>query len=397
MRNFDQLLDRHGVGVDPGPLHVGEEHLRRPGDAEARVDAALRLELQLEVLPAHRLHAVRHRGCRGRRAGGAAACGRRRGGRCGGGGLVAARGTRRELRQLPRPRPRARASPAARSAAPAWASCAKRSMNRRRAAAPRHQRRGVAQRDERHSRVALRIRRPGRQARGALGERHQRLHQADRQVHRQRLLGRRRAQRVRVREQPQHQRVAGIGEVDGGEGRRILDPHPPLGPRRPAQHRVGGRRPRGRELRVASEQLLQLGAHAEELLVVRARRVARRALALLDDGGEGRERGLQADDRLHPGQVHLRGRQLQRRLAAEGGRLAVTLDEGAQPGAEVRVEIAHRVVVARHGRQVRPIGAAHVGPLAGKARALAARPSRAAARGTRSAAAWRRRTAPASR
>ena len=49
MRNLGQRIGRHGIGIDPRPLHVGDEHLRAPGDAEARVNALLAFVDQREV------------------------------------------------------------------------------------------------------------------------------------------------------------------------------------------------------------------------------------------------------------------------------------------------------------------------------------------------------------
>ena len=65
VRDLDDALDRHRVGMNPRSLHVREKHLRRAGDAEARVDAALGFEHQLQLLALHVLDAVDDR--RGRR------------------------------------------------------------------------------------------------------------------------------------------------------------------------------------------------------------------------------------------------------------------------------------------------------------------------------------------
>src|SRR5205814_4937923 len=77
---------------------------------------------------------------------------------------------------------------------------------------------------------------------------------------------------------------------------RVLEPYAPLGARRTAQDWISGGGERGRKRRVALGQRLQLGADSQEFLVVRADRVARCALALLDDRRERGERGHQAHD-----------------------------------------------------------------------------------------------------
>ena len=48
MRNFNDALDFHCIGVQPGTLHVGEKHIGRAGYAETCVDAAFGFEQQVE-------------------------------------------------------------------------------------------------------------------------------------------------------------------------------------------------------------------------------------------------------------------------------------------------------------------------------------------------------------
>src|SRR5207244_4017596 len=122
-----------------------------------------------------------------------------------------------------------------------------------------------------------------------------------------------------------------------------------------------------------------LGADSQEFLVVRADRVTRCALALLDDRREGGERGLQAHDLPGTGQIHFLRRELQRPIAIESVRLAAVRYQGAQPLPEGLIEVADGVVVDAHGSEPRPAGsAAHIGALVGEARAVrlggAARP-----------------------
>ena len=274
VRDVDQPLDPHRVGMDPRPLHVGEEHLRGERHAEARVDAALALVDEVELLAAR---SPRHPRPQPPAAGGA-------GGGRGGARRPRGRAQRSPAGRAPARRPRAvrarravaaaacaRASPAAASSAPASASCAKRSTNSRRAARPGRQRARIAQRDEGHAGVAVRVRRPRRQARGALGERQHRAHQADRQVHDQGLLGARPAQRVGVGEQPQHQPVAAFARSTVATAVGFSSHTRPSG--------RGGRRSTGlvaagnagAKCGIARAQRAQLGADAEELLVVRVR------------------------------------------------------------------------------------------------------------------------------
>src|SRR5262245_7212949 len=66
MRDGDEALDVHLVRMDPRPLDVGEEDLRRAGDAEARVDALLAFVQEREVPPFDRLDAGDHRSLGGR-------------------------------------------------------------------------------------------------------------------------------------------------------------------------------------------------------------------------------------------------------------------------------------------------------------------------------------------
>ena len=51
MRNLGQRIGGHRIGIDPRPLHVGDEHLRPPRDAEARVNALLAFIDEREVAP----------------------------------------------------------------------------------------------------------------------------------------------------------------------------------------------------------------------------------------------------------------------------------------------------------------------------------------------------------
>jgi len=60
--DFDYTLHLHGIGVDPGSLHIRQKHIRRPGDTEARVNAALGLERQLQFLTDGGFDAVDHGG-----------------------------------------------------------------------------------------------------------------------------------------------------------------------------------------------------------------------------------------------------------------------------------------------------------------------------------------------
>ena len=222
------------------------------------------------------------------------------------------------------------------------------------------QRRRIAQRDEGHARVALRVRRAGGQPRGAFAERRHRLHQSNGEVDRERLLRARAAHHVGVRQQPQHQSVARVGQVHGRNRIRVLEPHAPLGPRRPPQHRVGGGRQGRYETGVLRDEGPELGAYAEKLLVVRAGRIPRRTLALHHDRIERRQRSLQADDAVRSRQVHLVARQLQSRVAPERLRLAVAPHQRAQTLAESCIESADGIVVPRQRGEARSAAAAHV-------------------------------------
>ena len=78
---------------------------------------------------------------------------------------------------------------------------------------------------------------PGGQARGALAEVRHGAHETDREIDRERLLGRRPRHRVRIREQAQHQRVRRVREIDGDGSFLVLDPH---AARRPHRRRCTG-------------------------------------------------------------------------------------------------------------------------------------------------------------
>src|SRR5580692_12573811 len=58
MGDFHHACHRHGLGVNPWSLHIGEKDLGRTDDTEARVDAATTLELQLDVGSTHGLDAI---------------------------------------------------------------------------------------------------------------------------------------------------------------------------------------------------------------------------------------------------------------------------------------------------------------------------------------------------
>lgn len=170
----------------------------------------------------------------------------------------------------------------------------------------------------------------------------------------------RRATEVRVREQPQHQAVRRIGEIDDRARFDVLDPHASFRPRRPTQHGIGCRGKGRREARPLALERQQLLAYAEKALEVRAHHVARRALALQDDALERRQRGFSADHRPGAGQTELGERDLQRRIADEDLLLAAAFDERAQPERQRRIEIPDGVIVETHRRQPRHIAAAHV-------------------------------------
>ena len=104
---------------------------------------------------------------------------------------------------------------------------------------------------------------------------------------------------------------------------------------------------------------------------MRVDRIARRALALLDDRRESRERGLQTHDVPRTRQIDLLGRELQRPIAVESVRLAAVRHQGAQALAEGHIKVADGLVVDAHGSESRPAGAAaHVAALVGKAAAF---------------------------
>ena len=368
MCHLDQALHRHGIRVDPGALYVGEKHLRRLGHAKARVDATPAFIDEVELRARDAFHAVarRRRRCRG------GACrgqrGRRGGRQHGRGELEAAVGTLGKFQQL-------RSSSASAHLTVGFergAGLAQLLEALREQAAcrdSRGQRTRVTQRDERHARVAVRVGGPGRQPGGALGEGHDGTHQANRKIHRERLLGAI-GEQVRVAEQAQHESVAGVGQIHGGHRLGVLKPHAPLRARGPPQHGVGGRREGRLEAGVLGLQRAQLRTDAEKFLVVRVHRVLRRPLALLHDRRERLQCGLEARDVAGTAELHLRGRELQRLVAIESVGLTVALDEGAQPLAQCLVKGADGVVVEGHGRQPGAAAAAHVGTLVGETRAL---------------------------
>ncbi len=96
----------------------------------------------------------------------------------------------------------------------------------------------------------------------------------------------------------------------------------------------------------------------------------RDAFALRHDRGECSERGLQADDFRRTGQKRLGGSELQRRIAAERDLLSAFADETADAVAENVVELADGVVIHRHRREARTVGAAHERALRRERRAI---------------------------
>ena len=207
----------------------------------------------------------------------------------------------------------------------------------------------VAQRGERHARVAPRVGGARGEPGGALAERRDRAHQAGRKVDREGLLGGWARHGKRVREQTQHELVSGVREIDRRGGSLVLDPHATLRARRPPEHGIVGGGERGREVGVRRDERGQFGADLREASEVRVVIVLRRALALFDDRCERGEGGLLADDRLAR-EDRLRGRELEGGVTAEGRGLPVRGDERAQTAAEGGVERADGLVVERHRR-----------------------------------------------
>src|SRR5579863_7900468 len=56
--DFHHACHRHGLGVNPWPLHIGEKDLGRTDDTEARMNAATALELQFDVGGTHGFDAI---------------------------------------------------------------------------------------------------------------------------------------------------------------------------------------------------------------------------------------------------------------------------------------------------------------------------------------------------
>ena len=179
------------------------------------------------------------------------------------------------------------------------------------------------------------------------------MHQPDRQIQRQRFFGRRTRHCVGVGNQAHHEGVGRVREIHRGRGILVFNPDAARRAHGRSLHRVGGRRKSRIEGRIRLPQHRQLGADRDELLVVRPDRVARCALALLNDRGERRQRSLGADHRPGPVQADLGGRELQGRIPAERLRLPGVGHEARQTLAEHLVERADRVVVYAHGRQAR--------------------------------------------
>jgi hypothetical protein len=181
-----------------------------------------------------------------------------------------------------------------------------------------------------------------------------RPHQPDSEIDREVLLGRRPLQCVAVPDEPQHQSVRGVRDVDGRGRFLVLDPDAAARAHRHALHRVRRGRETGLEVRVAPGERVPFVANREKPLVVGIGRVGRRAFALSNDRIEGCERRLDADDRLCAGEIDLGRRELKRGVAAECIGFAETIDQVAQPVTERLVERAHRVVVETHRHQSRP-------------------------------------------
>lgn len=158
VRDLDQALHLHGVGLYPWAFHVGEKHFWRAGDAETRMDALLAFIEQREILALDEFDTRDdggHRRCGGRRRNGGLR--RRDDGSHRRGGIESKRRSLGEIGELARRGIRARIAAGLVECRRRRGQFVKAFDEEARGARPGRQRRRIAQRGEGHAGVAIRI------------------------------------------------------------------------------------------------------------------------------------------------------------------------------------------------------------------------------------------------